>query len=367
MMCGVTLGAAQAQPAPGAAMPAVTVEAQKVELSAMVDTIRSIGTLRANQSIIVRSEIPGVVTKIEFAESKTVEKGQVLFRLDDSMDRAQLEQAEASLKLAERNYGRASELLNRGSGTVQARDQTQSALDADRAAVALARARLEKSTIRAAYGGVVGIGKVDLGAYISAGQELVSLDDVATIKLDFEVPERFARFISVGQKVAVQADAYPGRDFSGEVATIATRVDPDARSLGVRAVIPNSDRVLRPGLFARVAVSVAVRPEAVVIPEQAIVPRGDRLLVYKVIDGKAMSATVKVGLREYGKVEIVEGLAPGDMVVTAGQQKVQDGTPVTVLASEPRGGAAPEPTSSPATSHRPPGGPAPAAAEPMTR
>ena len=130
--------AAHAQPAP----LAVTVEAQKVELTSMVDTIRSIGTLRANQSIIVRSEIPGVVTKIEFTDSKTVERGQVLFRLDDSMDRAQLEQAEASLKLAERNYERAQELLNRGAGTQQARDQTSSTREADRAAVALARARL---------------------------------------------------------------------------------------------------------------------------------------------------------------------------------------------------------------------------------
>jgi membrane fusion protein (multidrug efflux system) len=211
----------------------------------------------------------------------------------------------------------------------------------------------------------VGISRVDLGAYISAGQELVSLDDIATIKLDFEVPERFARFISVGQKVDIEADAYPGQSFSGEVATIATRVDPESRSLGVRAVVPNPKRILKPGLFARVAVSVATRPQAVVIPEQAIVPRGDRLLVYKVVGGKARPATVKVGLREYGKVEIVEGLAAGDVVITAGQQKVQDGTPVTVLDPASQGGAKPAPA--PIVSRPSSSGPVPAAAEPMQR
>jgi membrane fusion protein (multidrug efflux system) len=345
----------------GAAPPAVTVEAHTVGLASMVDTIRAIGTIRANQSIVVRSEIPGVVNKIDFADSQSVDKAQLLFRLDDSMDRALLVQAEAALRLAETNHSRAQELLSRGAGTAQARDTALSTLLADRALVALARARLEKSTIRAPYSGVVGMSKVDLGAYVTAGQDLVSLDDIDTVKLDFEVPERFARFVAVGQKVGVEADAFPGRTFAGEIATIATRVDPESRSLGVRALVPNPDRLLKPGLFARVAVDVEVRPNAVAVPEQAIVPRGDRLLVYMVVDGKAVSAAVKVGLREYGRVEIVEGLKPGDVVITAGQQKVQDGTPVAVLAT-----AAPATApAAPAAPRRAPGGPAPAsAAEP---
>jgi membrane fusion protein (multidrug efflux system) len=199
---------------------------------------------------------------------------------------------------------------------------------------------------------------------VTAGQELVTLDDIATVKLDFEVPERFARFVAVGQKVNVEADAFPGRIFTGEIATIATRVDAESRSLGVRALVPNPDRILKPGLFARVTVAIEVRPDAVAVPEQAIVPRGDRLLVYKVVDGKAVSQTVKVGLREYGRVEIVEGVARGDVVITAGQQKVQDGTPVTVLATggQQQQTAPAVPTAAP---RRAPGGPVPAsAAEP---
>jgi membrane fusion protein (multidrug efflux system) len=156
--------------------------------------------------------------------------------------------------------------------------------------------------------------------------------------------------------------------FAGEIATVATRVDPESRSLGVRAIVPNRDRVLKPGLFARVAVSVEKRPNALVAPEQAIVPRGDRLLVYRVVDGKAVATTVKVGLREYGSVEVVEGLAPGDIVITAGHQKVQDGSAVAVLSSERPEPAIAAPQAPSTQPRRGPGGPAPAsAAEPARR
>jgi membrane fusion protein (multidrug efflux system) len=278
------------------------------------------------------------------------------------MDRAQLAQAEASLGLAERNHERASELLKRGSGTVQARDQTQSALQADRAAVALARARLDKSTIRAPFAGVVGMSRIDLGAYVTAGQELVSLDDIDRLRLDFTVPERYARFVALGQTVDIVADAVPGKTFTGEIAVIDTRVDPATRALGVRAMVDNRGHGLKPGQFVRAAVRINARPDAIVIPEQAIVPLGDKLLVFRVIDGKAVETPVKIGLREFGRAEIVEGLAPDDTIIVAGQQKVQNGSPVRVLAAD----AAPPsaaPPAAPASS-----GPMPAnAAEPATR
>jgi len=361
-MCALAQPVAHAQTDQGA-VPAIPVEARKVELATMVDTIRAIGTLRANQSIIVRSEIPGVVTKIAFDDTRDVDKGQALFQLDDSMDRAQLAQAEANLKLAERNYERAKELLSRGAGTQQTHDQTQSAQEADRAAVALARARLDKSAIRAPFAGIVGMSKVDLGAYVAAGQELVTLDDIDKLKLDFTVPERYARFIAVGQKVGVEADALPGRTFEGQITVIDTRVDPTTRALGVRAKIGNRDHVLRPGQFVRAAVQVNARPNAIVIPEQAIVPLGDKLLVFRVIDGKAVETPVKIGLREFGRAEVVEGLKPDDVIIVAGQQKVQDGGEVAVL---PPAGAAPSaaPVTAPAET-KGGGGPMPAeAAEP---
>ena len=346
-----------------AVVPPTPVEAQPVGHATMVDTVRAIGTLRANQSIVVRSEIPGLVTRIEFTDTREVDKGQALFQLDDSMDRAQVAQAEAALKLAESNYARAQELLNRGAGTIQARDQALSTREADRAAVALARARLDKSAIRAPFSGVVGMSRIDRGAYVTAGQDLVTLDDIAALRLDFTVPERYARFVALGQKVLVEADSLPGRAFTGEVAVIDTRIDPLTRALGVRAMIDNRDRALRPGQFVRAVVQVNSRADALVIPEQAIVPLGDRLLVFRVIANKAVETPVKIGLREFGRAEIVEGLAPEDIVIVAGQQKVQDGGPVVIL---PAFGAAQPPA--PAIVENRGSGPMPAnAAEPAHR
>ena len=346
-----------------AVVPPTPVEAQPVGHATMVDTVRAIGTLRANQSIVVRSEIPGLVTKIEFTDTREVDKGQALFQLDDSMDRAQLAQAEAALRLAESNYTRAQELLNRGAGTIQARDQALSIREADRAAVALARARLDKSAIRAPFSGVVGMTRIDRGAYVTAGQDLVTLDDIAALRLDFTVPERYARFVALGQKVQVEADSLPGRAFTGEVAVIDTRIDPLTRALGVRAMIDNRDRALRPGQFVRAAVEVNSRADALVIPEQAIVPLGDRLPVFRVIANKAVETPVKIGLREFGRAEIVEGLTPDDIVIIAGQQKVQDGGPVAIL---PASGTAPQ--AAPSIVENRGSGPMPAnAAEPAHR
>jgi membrane fusion protein (multidrug efflux system) len=176
------------------------------------------------------------------------------------------------------------------------------------------------------------------------------------------VPERYARFVAIGQTVDVVADALPEKGFTGEIAVIDTRVDPATRALGVRAMVDNRGHRLKPGQFVRAAVRVNARPDAIVVPEQAIVPRGDRLLVFRVIDGKAVETTVKIGLREFGRAEIVDGLAADDTIIVAGQQKVQDGSPVRVLAAN-----APPPSAAPPAAP-PSAGPMPAnAAEPGTR
>lgn len=333
---------AVAQPHHGARhrrRPPTPVEATKVEVRPIVERVHAIGTLRADRSVMVRPEIAGLVTRIGFKESAPVAKGAVLYRLDDAIVRAQLQQAEARLELSKRNNARSISLYNRGAGTAQARDQAIAALNADRAAVALARARLAQTVVRAPFAGMVGISKVDIGAYVKAGQDLVSLDDIDTMKIDFNVPERYARFIAKKEKVAVAPDARPGQTFDGYVSVAATRIDPSARTLGVRARVPNPDHVLRPGMFARVTVRIGERRRAIVIPEQAIVPRGNALLVFRVVAGHAVRTVVVLGLRQYGRVEIVRGLSPGDVVITAGQQKVHNGGAVRIVASAPTGTA----------------------------
>ncbi len=259
--------------------------------------------------------------------------------MDDAIVAAQLHQAQASLALSERNYKRALELYGKGSGTAAARDQAVSALDADRAQVALAQARLAQTVVHAPFGGIAGISKIDDGAYVTAGQDMVSLDDIDTMKIDFDVPERYTRFISVGEKVTISPDALPGKTFDGRVSVAATRIDPEARTLGVRAVVPNPGHLLKPGMFTRVKVAVGEQRRAIVVPEQAIVPQGDALLVFRVVNGKAVRTEVTLGVREYGRAEIVKGLSPGDVIVTAGQQKIANGTPVSLI--KPKSGASP--------------------------
>ncbi len=325
--------AAQNPPGEGQRLPtSIPVEAQTVSVQPIVENIHAIGTLRANRSVMIRPEIAGLVTEIGFTESGPVEKGSVMFRLDDAIVRAQLQQAEASLALSKRNHERAMSLFRRGTGTAQARDQAIAALAADEAAVALARARLAQTVVRAPFSGVAGISKIDVGAYVSAGRDLVSLDDIDRVKIDFDVPERYARFIARKEKVTVAPDALPGKTFVGVVTVAATRIDPEARTLGVRARVPNPDHLLQPGMFTRVTVEIGAQRQAIVIPEQAIVPQGDELLVFRVVNGKAVRTVVTLGLRQYGHAEIAKGLSAGDLVITAGQQKVQDGTPVSIIA-----------------------------------
>jgi len=310
---------------------AIPVEVQTVGTSPVVDTLRAIGTLRADQSIIVRPEVPGVIVKIGFEESTPVTRGQVLIKLDDTIARAEVQQAEAALNLARRNYDRASELARTGAGAARARDEAQAAFENTRAVLALARARLEKTTINAPFAGLAGLRKVDLGAYVTAGQDLVSLDAVDIVTVDFNVPERYLRFLENDGRIQIEADALPGQTFDGKITALNPRIDPDGRSLAVRAQVPNPSGILKPGMFVRVQIIVAQRENAIVIPEQAVVPNGDQITVYRVIDGKSVQTPIKLGLRSFGKVEVVDGLKEGETIVTAGQLKVQDGGAVRIL------------------------------------
>jgi membrane fusion protein (multidrug efflux system) len=160
---------------------------------------------------------------------------------------------------------------------------------------------------------------------------MVNLEDIDLIKVDFRIPERFLSSLSTGQNIRVRVDAFPDRSFKGEVYAIDPQIDPAGRSIAIRARIDNPDKVLRPGLFARVRLIVDQRPNALVVPEQALVPRGEQRYVFRVVDGKAALTEVKLGQRRAGDVEIVEGLSEGETVIIGGQLKIRDGSPVNVL------------------------------------
>jgi membrane fusion protein, multidrug efflux system len=323
----ISMAAAQQGP-----RPPVPVEAVGVEVGTITDEVSAIGTLRSNESVIIRPELAGRIAGIHFSEGEPTPVGALLFALDDDIYQAELTEAEASLLLARRNYERAAELYTKGAGTARGRDEAEAALQTDRARVALAKARLDKTRIAAPFEGILGLRQVSIGDYVTPGQDLVNLENIDPIKVEFRVPERFLPGLAKGQGLRVSVDAFPGRTFEGEVYALNPRVDSVGRSIAIRARVPNSDRVLRPGLFARVNLTTEVRKDALIVPDQAIVPRGEERFVFKVVDGKAVMAKVVLGQRRTGRVEIVEGLEPGDMVVTAGQLKIRDGAPVKVVA-----------------------------------
>jgi len=274
---------------------------------------------------------PSRLKEIHFQEGQPVEKGAPLFTLDDSVYRAQLADAEAKLKLAEQTHKRTAQLFSNKYATAQSADESASNLAVSTAAVELARVQLEKAHIVAPFSGIVGLRHVSVGEYIAAGQALVNLEAIDPVKADFRVPERFLPAIKVGQTIRIKVDAFPGEMFEGKVYAIDPRLDIAGRSLVVRAMVPNRDQRLRPGLFARISVLLQLKEDALSVPEQAIVPQGDSQFVFKIVDGTAKLTKVITGTRREGRVEIIEGLAAGDQVVTAGQLKIRDGAPVSVV------------------------------------
>jgi membrane fusion protein (multidrug efflux system) len=206
----------------------------------------------------------------------------------------------------------------------------QTAVKVDEAAVALMRARLDKTRLLAPFDGVLGLRRVSVGDYLNPGQDIVNLESLTPIKLDFRVPEGYLSELRVDQPLDVRVDAFAEQIFAGKVIAIEPRVAAEDRSIALRGEIPNDDLRLRPGLFARVNLVLSTREGALMLPEQAIVPQGEGHFVYRVLDGKALRTPVELGLRQGGRVEIRSGLSAGETVVTAGHLKLADGKPVTV-------------------------------------
>jgi membrane fusion protein (multidrug efflux system) len=341
--------ASAAQPAEGGARAATAaagparggppaVEVARVETVRLTDDAQAVGSLLSRQSVMLRPEVSGRVTQINFQDAARVRKGQLLVQLDDQLPRAQVAQAEAELSIARANHKRNQELVEQKFIAQRAVDESAANLQVAEAKLALARATLARLRIVAPFDGVAGIGQVNIGDYLKDGADIVNIEDLEAIHVDFRLPERFQTKLRAGQPALIEIDALPGRRYSAVVTAVDPLVDANGRSLGVRACIDNRHLQLRPGMFARVTPVFGVREDARVIPEEAIVPQGGRQFVYRLADGPdaqtrvAQRVEVKVGMRQPGRVEIVEGLQPGDMVVTAGQQRIQkDGTPVRVL------------------------------------
>ena len=405
----------------------VGVEVTKVQKLLLRDDAEAVGTLRSRQNVMLRPEVAGRILSLGFADGARVSAGQVLVQLDDTLQRAEVQQSLAQASVARANYKRNQDLVAQNFIAQRALDESAAALQVADAQLGLSCARLERMRIVAPFGGVVGIRNINIGDYVKDGADLINLEDIGLLYVDYRLPERYQSKVQPGQVVEIKLDALPGRLFKAKVEALDPLIDANGRSIGVRALLANgpgevmapagarkadapaaaasgpvapkpvvqaaapvaaksrvvggslnlpspqsmgcppsmfnqareasggaSGGPLRPGMFARVTAVFATKPNALVVPEEAIVPQGGKQFVIRAVapadlPASAASAAsapalppgtewvsrrveVKLGIRRAGQVEVTEGLDEGDVVVVAGQQRLQkDGSPLRVI------------------------------------
>lgn len=331
----------------GAGRP-LAVEAVAVKQMALRDDAEAVGSLRSRQSVVLRPEVSGRITQLNFRDGERVRRGQVLVQFDDQLPRAQVQQSQAELSIAQANHKRNQELVAQGFISQRSVDESAANMQVAQAKLALAQATASRLKIVAPFDGIAGIRGVNVGDYLKDGADIVNVEDLDAVYVDFRLPERLQSKIRTGQTAQVIFDALPGVRYPAVVQAINPQIDADGRAVAVRGCIDNRRMQLRPGMFARVTTVFAERADARVIPEEAVVPDGASPYVLKIVDGKdpntrvTQRTPVTLGARLPGFVEVVEGLSTGDLVVSAGQQRVQrDGTVVRVVelgAAGARGG-----------------------------
>lgn len=346
-------------PGGGGASAPVVVESTLARLHPLREDIEAVGSLRSRQGTMVRAEVGGRVTQINFRDGQRIRRGQLLVQLDDRLQRAQVQQAQAELSIAQANHKRNSELVAQGFISQRGVDESAAAVQVAQAKAELARATAARLRVLAPFDGVAGLRNISVGDYLKEGSDIVNLEDMTAMYVEFRLPERLQARVRPGQAARVLVEALPDRAFAAVVQAVDPQIDADGRSLNVRGCIDNRLLQLRPGMFARVSTRLGDDRPALMIPEESIVSQGGRQTVVRLqrAEGKdgqpvwtSQRVDVDTGTRLAGQVEIVRGLAADDRIVTAGHQRIQrDGMPVR-LAQPPANGT--------------PDGAAPAAAQP---
>jgi membrane fusion protein (multidrug efflux system) len=326
-------------PAPEAASErrgerAITVVAEPVATRVLRERVEAVGTTRARQAIEIVPLDDGRLEELLFEPGDRVAAGQVLARLDADIQRADLAEAVASLEEKDLALERARTLRNTAAVAQATIDQLIAERAAEQARVDRAERRLADREIKAPFAGVVGLRGVDVGSRVSDATVLTTLDDLAEMEIGFQLPERLFARIRPGQPVTARAAAFPGREFTGTIRTIDSRIDRTARSFEVRAALPNPDLVLPAGMFVHLEVVLEER-NALVVPEGAVVVEGETVYVFVVEDARARRRDVTLGQREPGFVEVTAGLEGGDMVVVEGIGRLRDGAPVRLRETPP--------------------------------
>jgi membrane fusion protein (multidrug efflux system) len=321
-------------PALAAAAPGVIV-ATATEAS-WADRTEALGTLRADESVVITANVTETISAIHFDDGQRVAAEDVLVEMTSAEEHALLEEVQARVDEAARQFERVQSLSAQGSASASLLDERRRDLDTARASLVAVQSRLKDRLVKAPFAGVVGLRNISLGALVEPGDVITTLDDDRVMKLDFSVPSVFLPSLRPGLAIEARAPALGERTFVGEISAIDTRIDPVTRAVQVRALLPNPERVLRPGLLMRVELLRNPR-RGISIPEEALLHRGEEHFVLALADAEDGTAvperrSVAIGARRPGVVEVVSGLAVGERVITHGADKAKPGEAVSVLA-----------------------------------
>ena len=313
----------------GAGPPPMPVEVAVARTDTVVDAILATGQMQAMQSIELRPDIEGRIADILVREGAVVARGTPLFKVDDAELKSQVARAEADRDLARQSLARTKDLLQQKASSQSELERAEATARSNEAQLALLATRLNRTVVRAPFAGAVGQRYVSLGDYVTTDTRLVSLQTVSPQRAMFQVPERYAQQLKVGQQVTFRVAALRGREFAGRVDFVDPAVQLPGRTITVKAVVPNPKRELVPGMFIEVRLATAVRPEAVVVPEDAIIPLQGSNYVWVVVNGKATRRQVDLGVRTPGFVEARTGVEAAEQVVVGGQERLAEGAPVS--------------------------------------
>jgi multidrug efflux system membrane fusion protein len=324
--------------------PPATVTVAEAKSEVVPNLLTAVGDLAAVHQVNVTSDVSGRITDIMFTAGSNVTAGSPLIQLFDAPERADLASFKAQATVAQLSLERAKQLASRQFGPQATVDSTQAAFDQANAGIARTEAIISQKLVRAPFDGELGVRHVEVGQFLTAGTQIVSLTDLSTVYANFTTTEKDSATLKVGQTVRVVVDAYPGRKFEGKITTIEPQISTDTRNIRIQATIANPDRVLKPGMFATTTVVLPDKPAVITVPETAVdyTLYGDSVYLItenKADDGKtsltAVRTFVRTGDRVEGRVVITSGLKAGDRVVAVGQLKLQSGSAVAISADPP--------------------------------
>lgn len=305
-----------------------TVQTSAVKESTVPLEVHAIGSVAASRNVEVSPEMPGHVVKILFQDGALVKEGQLLVQLNDAAYKTKLQVAKARLVLSEGKFSRMQQLAKKGFVSQQTIDEVEADLKEKRADAKESEVMVNRMSLEAPFGGVVGKSKVNAGDYVNVGQSLVTITDIEHLRIEFSVPEKYLADLKIGEEVKVTTSSYPGKIFLGKLAYIAPTISADNRSISLYADILNPDHTLKPGMFVDVMQSLGTKEHAMMVPARALVPVLEGQQIYKVVSGKVVATNVTVGARVGDNVQIEQGVSPGDAIITDGQLKVKNGMPV---------------------------------------